>query len=58
MGDIIGFAKQKIGVAGLEPTTSRSQSARSSQLNYTPKLYLCATGNYIFIYASNSNIYF
>ena len=31
--------KNNIGAAGLEPATSRSQTARSSQLNYAPNLF-------------------
>ena len=29
--------RRLVGEAGLEPATSRSQSARASQLRYTPK---------------------
>ena len=31
-----------IGVTGFEPATSRSQTARSTRLSYTPKRYLNA----------------
>lgn len=32
-----------VGVAGLEPATSRSQTVRSSQLNYTPLYFANVT---------------
>lgn len=28
-----------VGVAGLEPATSRSQTVRASQLRYTPNIF-------------------
>lgn len=34
---IVILSKNKVGVAGLEPATSCSQSKRASQLCYTPK---------------------